>query len=126
LSEIVDTDWHAVIRKFAKAHHGVSVEHVCTIYLIKDRVIHFELSDGGAGDSVELPFRKIVQTALDNGCTSIVISHNHPSGHTKPSRADIRQTRILEQAIRPLGIALEDHVIVAGNAIFSFRQEGLY
>ena len=51
--------------------------------------------------------------------------HNHPSGNTEPSSADIRMTGELVDIARPLGIVIHDHVIVGRGSHFSFKAKGL-
>ncbi|MGE3995897.1 MAG: JAB domain-containing protein, partial [Variibacter sp.] len=47
--------------------------------------------------------------------------HNHPSGDTTPSRADIQMTREIQAVAKPLGIALHDHIIVGKDGHASFK-----
>jgi DNA repair protein RadC len=49
--------------------------------------------------------------------------HNHPSGDSKPSESDIRQTERLKRALRAVEITLMDHIIVAEDSFFSFADE---
>lgn len=42
-----------------------------------------------------------------------------------PQWTDIRLTRTLSKRLRPMEIALADHVIHSGTARFSFREAGL-
>ena len=51
--------------------------------------------------------------------------HNHPSGDTTPSRADIDMTRMVAAAVAAVGIALHDHVIVGRGRHSSFKSLGL-
>ena len=53
------------------------------------------------------------------------LAHNHPSGLAQPSRADIELTAALKAILAPLSIALTDHVIIAGEEVFSFAKNGL-
>ena len=41
--------------------------------------------------------------------------HNHPSGHTKPSKADYDITKRLVEAGEILGIDVLDHIIISGQ-----------
>lgn len=47
--------------------------------------------------------------------------HNHPSGDTTPSIADIDMTRKLIDAGDKLAIKVHDHIIVGRNGHASFR-----
>ena len=43
---------------------------------------------------------------------------------TKPSRADIEVTKDIKKALAVMGIALHDHLIVAGISCVSFKSLG--
>lgn len=83
-----------------------------------------KISSGGMAGTVADP-KIIFQHALLSGCSSIVLSHNHPSGNLKPSSADISLTNKIIQAGKVLDIAVLDHVIMTANGSFSFLSEGL-
>jgi DNA repair protein RadC len=55
---------------------------------------------------------------------AFVLVHNHPSGATKPSQADLRITKRVAAAAQILQINFLDHVIV-GRGFFSFKEAGL-
>jgi DNA repair protein RadC len=50
-----------------------------------------------------------------------MLLHNHPSGDTTPSRADIQMTKEIQTIAQPMGIALHDHIIVGRDGHASFR-----
>ena len=54
-----------------------------------------------------------------------MLVHNHPSGDAQPSRDDIEMTQAIADACRPLGIVIHDHIIIAGDAVASFKSLGL-
>ena len=51
--------------------------------------------------------------------------HNHPSGDPKPSTADIEMTRQVIAALRPLNIAVHDHLIAGRDGVASLKGLGL-
>jgi len=67
----------------------------------------------------------ILKHAIDKRATSLIVSHNHPSGNKKPSEADINITRKIKNAAALMDITLLDHIIVADRSYFSFADEGL-
>lgn len=69
--------------------------------------------------------REIFAAPIKDRAASVVIAHNHPSGDTNPSRADIAATQQLVAAGQILGIAIRDHLIVTRNDSYSFRGGGL-
>lgn len=50
---------------------------------------------------------------------------NHPPGDPTPSRADIEMTRLVKEAVRAVGIALHDHLVIGRTGHVSFKAQGL-
>lgn len=80
----------------------------------------------GSVNSANVDIRKIVETAIKKGASSIALSHNHPSGDPTPSFDDIRFTRKLSEACKPINLNFIEHIIVGKNACFSFRRDGRF
>ena len=83
-----------------------------------------KISQGGLTGTV-IDTRMILKHALDKRATSLIVSHNHPSGNKTPSEADINITKKIKNAAEIMDINVLDHVIVAGQTYFSFADEGL-
>src|ERR1700691_4136831 len=79
----------------------------------------FELSTGGICGTVADP-RLIFCAALKAGACCIILSHNHPSGNLRPSKADELLTQKLKEAGKWLEIAVLDHLIIGQHGYFSF------
>ncbi|HSK69424.1 MAG TPA: DNA repair protein RadC [Candidatus Limnocylindria bacterium] len=105
---------------------GETVERFLMFALdARGRVItHAFVSSGDDAETAVYP-RLIARELLRVGAFSCVLAHNHPSGLARPSRADVDMTTALQAALEPLGIRLHDHIVVAGDEAFSFRQGGL-
>lgn len=69
--------------------------------------------------------REVVVRALDHRASSVILSHNHPSGTTHPSRADEMLTQTLKAALQLVDVKVLDHVIVAAGDSFSMAERGL-
>jgi DNA repair protein RadC len=69
--------------------------------------------------------REIVKRALELSATAIILVHNHPSGDSTPSKADIDMTQAIIAAARPLGIVIHDHLVVSKNGVTSMKNKGL-
>ena len=69
--------------------------------------------------------REIVKAALAHNAASVILAHNHPSGHAEPSAADISMTRQLKDALALVGTTVLDHLVVAGSRIVSFAEKGI-
>lgn len=90
-----------------------------------NKILSFQIvSSGGLTGTVADP-RVILKKAIEAEATSIVLSHNHPSGNLKPSRADEELTEKIRQAAVFLDIRVLDHIIVSDEGYFSFADEGL-
>jgi len=74
-------------------------------------------------EAVAFP-RKIVEGALKYRAVSVIISHNHPGGVAEPSDNDDKITKQIKSALQTVGISLQDHLIIARDEYFSYRQTG--
>jgi DNA repair protein RadC len=82
------------------------------------------VSTGGVSGTVADP-KLIFQHALKANASSVILLHNHPSGNTNPSEADIHLTRKLVEGGKLLDLAVLDHLIVTTDGYYSFADEGL-
>ena len=82
-----------------------------------------QVSEGGFSGTVADP-KKIFKIALENNATSIILSHNHPSGNIQPSDADIKLTHKLKGAGEMLDLPVIDHIILGEEKYYSFADEG--
>ena len=90
-----------------------------------NKIKHFEIiSEGGITGTVADP-RIILKKALQEDAVSIVLSHNHPSGNLRPSRADEDLTHKIKEAARYLDIKVLDHIIVSNEGFYSFADNGM-
>ena len=90
-----------------------------------NKINHFEIiSEGGITGTVADP-RIILKKALEEDAVSLILSHNHPSGSLKPSKADEELTHKIKDAPRYFDIKVLDHIIVSDDGYYSFADEGL-
>jgi len=110
---------------FASMAHE-PVEQLRVLYLnSKHRLLHDETVVEGSINAAPIYPREIVRRSLEIGATALILAHNHPSGDPKPSRDDIRVTRLVTSAAAALDIRLHDHVIVARSGWVSLSAAGL-
>ena len=81
------------------------------------------ISEGSIGEVNAYP-RIVVETALNYNAHSVIFCHNHPGGTNWPSSEDIASTIKLQKTLKEVGIAVLDHIIVAGNEAYSMVQHG--
>ena len=82
------------------------------------------LSEGNV-DRISVNMRKLVENALAANASAVILAHNHPSGIALPSEEDHRSTKQAQSALRGVGIALIDHIIVADEDFVSLAQSGV-
>ena len=83
-----------------------------------------EVFEGTLSKSAVYP-REVVKRALDNEAAALVFVHNHPSGNPNPSKEDLTITNKLKEASQSIDVVDHDHLIIAGNEVYSFADHGL-
>ncbi|MER3413539.1 MAG: hypothetical protein C4341_04745 [Armatimonadota bacterium] len=88
-------------------------EHFCCVLLdTKNQVMNWLTIHVGTVSSSVVGVREFFRPAVQQGATSVIAVHNHPSGNPTPSQEDIDVTRVLAEAGRILEIPLLDHIII--------------
>ena len=115
------------VRQFLLAKlSGYKKEVFAAIYLdTQHRMISYCEHFFGTIDTATVHPREIVKTALENNAAAIVLAHNHPSGITDPSQADIEITQRIEEALKLVDVRVLDHMIVGDDNVMSFAENGL-
>jgi len=83
-----------------------------------------EVSVGSLNASIVHP-REVFAEAIKNKAASVIFAHNHPSGDPEPSEDDLLLTKKLVESGKILGIEVADHIIVAKDNFFSFKNKGI-
>lgn len=76
--------------------------------------------------AVALSYRNIVKLVTQIGATKVLLAHNHPRGLAFPSRADIKVTERIVQALEGISVELMDHIVVADNDYVSMFDSKEY
>ena len=81
------------------------------------------ISHGGiTGTAIDV--RIILKEALLKNATAIALCHNHPSGNPSPSKEDDSITISVKKAADTMRIHFIDHIVVADQRFYSYREEG--
>ena len=64
----------------------------------------------------------LFRQALLDRAAGVLLFHNHPSGDLEPSRDDLDLTRRLAKGGQVVGVAVHDHLIIAGCRWLSLRS----
>ena len=105
---------------------GLTNEAFMVIYMnVKNEVIEHALLYEGTVDNVAVYPRRVIESALSNHASGIILVHNHPSGNTMPSGEDRVLTQEIAEAAGTLDIRVLDHLIVGKEGYFSFMENSL-
>ncbi len=101
-----------------------TVEQFVVMFLnTANNVICYEtISIGGISGTV-VDTRIILQKAIENKASKIILCHNHPSGNLNPSLADRQVTNQITQAAKLHNIDILDHLIVSEEGYYSLVDE---
>lgn len=102
------------------------IEHCLALYLDNQlQLITAEELSKGTINQASLYPRELVRAALQHHASAIILAHNHPSGMTTPSQADISLTQHLKQALQLVEIRLIDHLIITPGYANSMAEHNL-
>lgn len=91
-----------------------------------NRVVGAHCAHLGTVDASVASPREVYKFALLVNARSVVCLHNHPSGNTEPSRADIQISKQIRAAGEALGIPLVDSLVVGFDGRYtSLVERGL-
>jgi DNA repair protein RadC len=123
----VITSWSQLLAYVKVALAAESREQFRVLFLDKkNQLIADEILGRGTVDHAPVYPREVARRALELSASSLILVHNHPSGDPTPSGADVEMTRQIEAALRPLGIAVHDHLVVGRDGTASLKALGLF
>lgn len=101
-------------------------EHLRAVYLTtKNQIIKQEtIFIGSLNQSIAHP-REIFKGAVKCSAAKIILAHNHPSGHTEPSKNDQLFTHRMIECGEIMGIELLDHFIIGRTSYLSLKESGV-
>jgi len=107
------SDAYLILKEYYPENQIALKEYFVVMYLNQaNRVIGVQKLSVGGLTSAIADVRLLFGTALKVLATGLVISHNHPSGNTRPSLQDRNLTKQVKEAGKLLDIKLLDHLIL--------------
>src|SRR5271156_6482606 len=104
-----------------------NVEQVAVLLLnTRRKVKGHHIVSIGTMDTILVHPREVFRVAIVTAASALIVLHNHPSGESAPSEADIKVTRDLIRAGQLLKMELLDHVIVGNGNFTSLRSLGFF
>ena len=116
-------------RLHVQSHPYFNPECECFVVLMlntRRRVKGHQFVSVGIMDAILVHPREVFRLAIMTAASAIVLMHNHPSGESTPSEADIKVTRDLIRAGQLLKIEVVDHVIIGNLEHKSLRELGYF
>ncbi len=89
-----------------------------------NRVLGYHEHSIGSDTGTVVSVKQIIGIALKVNASGLILVHNHPSGSTKPSSADIEITKRIKEAAGLFEIKVLDHLII-GDGYYSFADYGI-
>ena len=90
----------------------------------RKNVLCHNLMFKGTVNRTSVNARMVAEFVITSRAQAALVAHNHPSGVAEPTPADAHVTETLYKALGPIDIELYDHLIVAGDDCYSYRQSG--
>lgn len=104
---------------------GLEQEVFMAVFLDnRHRVMSDEIMFYGTINAASVYPREVVKRALANNAAALIVAHNHPSGDSSPSRADIQITQRLKDALALVDVRLLDHIIIGCGSSHSLAESG--
>jgi DNA repair protein RadC len=111
-----------IMKPFFARHDDIEKMY-CILLDAKNHIIAIEKMFSGSITSSAVYPREIVKKVLKNKAAAIILTHNHPSGSTKPSSEDLMITARIGVALSSIDVTLHDHLIIGEN-YYSFSEQG--
>ena len=112
---------------FVHGKFSLSQEEFWAVALNSElHVIAAEMIFRGTVDSCPLHPRELFRFLFLQQASSFLVAHNHPTGYSLPSRADLTATRQLWKLSRLIQIPLNDHLILGRDGYASLADRGFF
>ena len=120
-------DTPAAVFDYLKLHFAGQLRESFVVLFLdaQHRLIAAEEMFRGTLTQTSVYPREVVRRALHHNAGAVILSHNHPSGHPEPSRADEALTQTLRSGLALVDVRVLDHIVVAGTRSLSFAERGL-
>lgn len=91
----------------------------------RQKIIDVLLITRGTMSQVDVHPRELFKDAIRLRAHSMLIAHNHPSGESDPSEADLELTNRMAEVGKLVGIPVLDHLVVTPSDFFSLAAHGM-
>ena len=126
ISSISITSPEIIYQLMAPGMKGLDHEECWVIFLNRaNYIISKEMVSSGGMSSTIIDVKMILRKILEKKACGIILVHNHPSGNSRPGKADITQTGNLKKALEPFDVSLIDHLVISDDQYYSFADNAV-
>ncbi|MDQ7982728.1 MAG: DNA repair protein RadC [Spiroplasma sp.] len=120
--------WPQDIFNLVKNYYtNLNQEHFYLLLLNnQNKLIHQNLLYKGTSDTLKIDIKDILYLAISYRSNKIVCVHNHPSGDSEPSFADLKVTNEIKDQLKVFQITLLDHIIIGWENYYSINLNKKY
>lgn len=113
-------------REFLRFKLGGYEREIFSVMLLdsQHKLIDYKELFFGTINAASVYPREVVKLALNENAAAVIFAHNHPSGTSQPSQADIAITKRLKEALALIDISVLDHIVI-GEDTSSFAEMNL-
>lgn len=116
------TSSHDVYYELKEIAENEQETFYCIYLNTKLNIIKKELIYKGTVDKIVIHPREIFKNAIKYNSSYIILVHNHPTGDSKPSKADLITTEQLIEVAHIINIEIIDHIIIGRNEFYSYKE----
>jgi DNA repair protein RadC len=114
--------------KFIRQFYGDDLEIFESFFILllnraNETIGYAKISQGGIVGTV-VDKKILLKYVVESLASGIILAHNHPSGNTNPSQADLNITKDLQQLCNLVDSTVLDHVILTADSFYSFADNG--
>ena len=114
--------------KFIRQFYGDDLEIYESFFILllnraNETIGYAKISQGGIVGTV-VDKKILLKYVIESLASGVIIAHNHPSGNTNPSEADLKITKNLQQLCNLVDSTVLDHVILTADSFYSFADNG--
>lgn len=115
------------VSRYLRKRIGHSPREVfaCLYLNSKHELLSFEIMFNGSIDRAHVHPREVLRRGIELNAAAIILAHNHSSGVSEPSQADIFLTKELANLLRQVDIRVLDHFVVCARNTVSLAARGL-
>ena len=112
--------------KFIRQFYGDDLEIFESFFILllnraNETIGYAKISQGGIVGTV-VDKKILLKYVVESLASGIILAHNHPSGNTNPSQADLNITKDLQQLCKLVDSEILDHVILTADSFYSFAD----